>query len=1057
MTRCGENTRKVDGQCVPATVACTRGLTLNDDGVCVVTETICGPGTVLDAMNGVCVAQDGVCGEGTAFAEGECRPTESVCESLREEFGTVTFNDATRTCTADQTCRPGDYVLDTETGVCITLPENLIKEATVRDIGGLTDPSFTGGSPTPMVIPAYDPMAAEQERVVFTGTIDPPRDLDNDGEVDQDRDFFSFEGREGQFLKITVEAIGRENAGVGLSILNEEGTWLRRGSLVDPQRSTRQVILPADGTYYVSVTSVTEQLNEASLPQGGRDWTYVGTVEEIPWPDEADFLAQDNFDGQLRVLEDNFASLSDFSQGDVAEFTLDEVAPGIENVYVTLWLKRTMPAADEFAWRFIGQVRLEEGESSDPVVLPSGDLVAVADWDRALGQDTAYEISATRSTNFEDLGAIAADSNTTTNMALLETSTPRFYIAEFQKGQRVSVTWSGASASSSTGSTPFWEVFYQLSGPGGRVFYGPNNEWQAESIDYCCPSFPTRLTFLAPETGRYIIRARNGSTSTDIEDLTLRINSSTLSNCVDLDFDDATPEPSTNRFEGDVLTQDYGEAYPCFTLAADSRLIGTVGFASGGNILFDLWSDEVGLLTVPSNAGRGSGLQLGTGPSTISALEVPAGLYMAVMRNFSTSTDTNAWFLEAEARIPAIEEVEPNDTPTEADATPNPLSFDDLNRGQMVAGDTDVYTVNVAADLAYEETAVFRMTPFNVISARNFTYSCRLLNAMGEELSRSVPSYNDCVIYGRGLLAAETYYFEVRTSSPNPLNYTLENSIERAIIEQELDPNVLRDNGTRAGAEAPDLTEMPVAPLKANSVDVSAKPAILGTLQADGVEADEDWFEFDVPTPLGASEFLEIELMVETRDNLVRSPDVLMEFVDELGANRADPVSGEGRLRVNGLTAGSYFVRLSRENEDIDRSLRYTLRARQVNSEVRLPPAPIQIPDNDPVGITDSLTSTQSTCVIDEFALELDVRHQATKDLTLELTGPDGTTAMLFSKSGGFSDDVIGIFPDTLTSIDDLSIFRGKTAGGDWTLKAVDDSTGWLGFIDRWAVTYTCQ
>ncbi|MEM1350532.1 MAG: hypothetical protein AAGI01_18370, partial [Myxococcota bacterium] len=521
-----------------------------------------------------------------------------------------------------------------------------------------------------------------------------------------------------------------------------------------------------------------------------------------------------------------------------------------------------------------------------------------------------------------------------------------------------------------------------MSGPGGRVFYGPTNEWEMDSVNNFGPSDPIRMTLLIPETGRYILRARHQSTVDDIVDFELRVRSFTLSDCVDLDFDDATPAPARARFEGAILADDYTEAYACFTYAMPTRLLAEAGYGGGGGVVLDLWNDADGLLTSTPSASRGSGLLVSPAGTDVNSLEVPAGTYLAIMRNNSGAQDTNNWFFDVQARIPAFEEVEPNDTIAQVDAVPNPLSFEDLNRGRMAAGDTDVFTATVPSDLAHDQTAVFRMRPFNLISGLNVTYSCRLLDAQGAELDRSVPAYNDCVLYGRELKSTQTYYVELRTSSPTPLSYTLENSIEHAIIEQERTPGAARANNARDDAEAPEFRNMPVAPLLANSVTGASNPDLLGTLPADGTDTDEDWYRLDLPADLGSSEFLEVRLLIEERDNLVRAPDVTLEFVDALGALGADPLLGEGRRRISGLPAGSYFVRLSRDNEDIERSLRYTLRIRRANSEVRRPAAPVAIPDNDPQGISDTVTATKPGCIIDEFSVEVDVRHQATKDLT---------------------------------------------------------------------------
>ncbi len=107
---------------------------------------------------------------------------------------------------------------------------------------------------------------------------------------------------------------------------------------------------------------------------------------------------------------------------------------------------------------------------------------------------------------------------------------------------------------------------------------------------------------------------------------------------------------------------------------------------------------------------------------------------------------------------------------------------------------------------------------------------------------------------------------------------------------------------------------------------------------------------------------------------------------------------------------------------------------------------PKSIPDNDPAGVSSTLTITDGTNIQD-LTVSVNITHTYSGDLTLYLIGPDGTTVTLRQNSGGSTDNI----NESYTVAD----FNGKSAVGTWTLKVVDSARYDVGTIDSWSLTIT--
>ncbi len=107
---------------------------------------------------------------------------------------------------------------------------------------------------------------------------------------------------------------------------------------------------------------------------------------------------------------------------------------------------------------------------------------------------------------------------------------------------------------------------------------------------------------------------------------------------------------------------------------------------------------------------------------------------------------------------------------------------------------------------------------------------------------------------------------------------------------------------------------------------------------------------------------------------------------------------------------------------------------------------PKSIPDNDPAGVSSTLTISDGTN-IQSLTVAVNITHTYSGDLTLYLIGPDGTTVTLRQNSGGSIDNINESYS--------VADFNGKSAIGTWTLKVVDSAAYDTGTIDSWSLTIT--
>ncbi|MEE4243851.1 MAG: proprotein convertase P-domain-containing protein [Kangiellaceae bacterium] len=113
------------------------------------------------------------------------------------------------------------------------------------------------------------------------------------------------------------------------------------------------------------------------------------------------------------------------------------------------------------------------------------------------------------------------------------------------------------------------------------------------------------------------------------------------------------------------------------------------------------------------------------------------------------------------------------------------------------------------------------------------------------------------------------------------------------------------------------------------------------------------------------------------------------------------------------------------------------------------------IPDNDPNGITSSITVSGGGQVVDEnFTVDVNISHSWRGDLLISLRSPSGTEVVLFD--GDPNDqtiDLVGNFPGDFTVVGNLDDFTGESFDGEWQLVVADRAELDTGQINSWSLS----
>ncbi|MCB0416785.1 MAG: proprotein convertase P-domain-containing protein, partial [Bdellovibrionales bacterium] len=120
----------------------------------------------------------------------------------------------------------------------------------------------------------------------------------------------------------------------------------------------------------------------------------------------------------------------------------------------------------------------------------------------------------------------------------------------------------------------------------------------------------------------------------------------------------------------------------------------------------------------------------------------------------------------------------------------------------------------------------------------------------------------------------------------------------------------------------------------------------------------------------------------------------------------------------------------------------------------------IEIPDNDEKGIVETL-DLSAEGKASNLKVILDITHPYRGDLSVSLESPAGTKVLLHDRTGGSTDNLQGMYPETLVPAESLSKLDGEALSGAWKLHVSDNANSDKGVLNSWgirAVTgYVCQ
>lgn len=367
---CGSGTEaNDDGVCVPAAEACGDKTTL-ENGICVIEAAACGAGTELDPNTGDCALADAACGDGTALDgdTGACVPTAEVCDT-----GTK-FDGDSGLCLPDS-CQEGDVLVNS---VCMSPAQELATNADLTETEP-NDPAFEGGTAGSLTVNAVD-----GDPFVFAGTIGAPTDIDGDGNLDQDVDVFEFTATEGDWFELMVQSTGLPAPAF---IVEGPNDYMRWSPTIGGGATARDIVIPEDGTYTVTVLPSLNVASNDVGPSGSDDWGYVGTLKAVTGGTAVDSdIASGSVDvsGELTDLHDNMFNLTNITPTDVVTFSANGIGEDA-NAVLQVWSDATTLHDSQ---------PISVGQPVTVGVPETGSMIVLVDWTTADGPRDDFDITA---------------------------------------------------------------------------------------------------------------------------------------------------------------------------------------------------------------------------------------------------------------------------------------------------------------------------------------------------------------------------------------------------------------------------------------------------------------------------------------------------------------------------------------------------------------------------------------------------------------------------------------------------------------------------------------
>jgi subtilisin-like proprotein convertase family protein len=130
----------------------------------------------------------------------------------------------------------------------------------------------------------------------------------------------------------------------------------------------------------------------------------------------------------------------------------------------------------------------------------------------------------------------------------------------------------------------------------------------------------------------------------------------------------------------------------------------------------------------------------------------------------------------------------------------------------------------------------------------------------------------------------------------------------------------------------------------------------------------------------------------------------------------------------------------------------------------------LPIPDNNPTGISDSITIYNPVVPVSSIEVFLSVKHTWVWDLIISLRAPNGQVRNLISQNDGGADNVLSFFGDAFPNlpsttnylppwafvkpIQAFGNFGGASVNGTWTIKCADVYGSDIGVLEGWGIRF---
>ena len=107
------------------------------------------------------------------------------------------------------------------------------------------------------------------------------------------------------------------------------------------------------------------------------------------------------------------------------------------------------------------------------------------------------------------------------------------------------------------------------------------------------------------------------------------------------------------------------------------------------------------------------------------------------------------------------------------------------------------------------------------------------------------------------------------------------------------------------------------------------------------------------------------------------------------------------------------------------------------------------IPDNDPTGIQDAI-SVPDKGRVRNILVNVNITHAWIGDLKIQLTAPNGTSVLLYDRTGASLDKIEQTYD--VQAVPALASLRNSSINGDWTLLVQDVAAEHVGILHSWGL-----